>query len=122
MIKKYNIQKYHKDYEYTAPELFPLDYNILKYFETNDHRTNLKSFQFILNKNYTELKKYNDFENNILWQNGIMFAAMLGDLNAVECLLNEIGQIDDLGNTTLDYARMSNNPEVIEVIQQYSSI
>ena len=119
MAKKFNIEKFSTKNTYSKPELYPLDFDFREYHTLNDKRTHIKSFKMIMDKDYESLKTYVDFENNFNWQNGIMFAAFLGDLQAAKLLIKEVGEIDSFDMSALDYARLSGNRELIQFLSEY---
>lgn len=116
MIKKFAIEKFTTMTKYSKPVLYPLDIDFRGFETFEDKRTNMRSFQLILDKNYEELSKYNEYENNFNWQNGLMFAAYLGDIEAVKCLLHEGGEVDSFELSALDYAKISNNQDIIQLL------
>lgn len=119
MAKKFNIEKFSTANTYTKPELYPLDLDFRKFHTLEDKRTHMKSFKLIMDKDYESLKTYVDFENNFNWQNGIMFAAFLGDLQAVKLLIKEVGELDSFNMSALDYAKLSGNQELIQYLSEY---
>lgn len=119
MAKKFNIEKFSTANTYTKPELYPLDFDFREFNTLEDKRTHMKSFKLIIDKDYESLKTYVDFENNFNWQNGIMFAAFLGDLQAVKLLIKEVGELDSFNMSALDYAKLSANQELIQYLSEY---
>lgn len=119
MSKKYNIEKFSTKLTYSKPKLFPIDIDFRGFKDHNDSRTNIKSYKMILDKNYQDLNDYENYEYNYNWQTGLMFAAYLGDFEAVKSLIKEVGVLDQFNNSALDYARIGGNQDCINLISEY---
>jgi hypothetical protein len=119
MAKKYNIEKFSTKLNYSKPELFPIDIDFRGFLDHNDSRTNLKTYKMILEKNYQGLDEFESYESNYNWQTGLMFAAYLGDFEAVKALIKEVGVIDEFDNSALDYARIGGNQDCIDLLSEF---
>ena len=119
MAKKCSIENFDTKKNYIKPEMFSLDIDFRSFKESGDQKTNIRSFRMILNKEYEELSKYNDFEFNYSGQNGLMFAAYLGDPIAVKLLIKEVGMLDDFETCALEYAIQSGDQECIRLLSEY---
>jgi len=84
--------------------------------------TNDNMFKFVYDNNITAIKEYLPTyctEYNSLKQTPLMYACLLGNIDAAKLLLQDIGKIDLNGKISLFYAIKSGNEEVINYIKQY---
>ena len=109
MAKKYNIEKFSTKLNYSKPNLFPIDIDFRGFIDHNDSRTNLRTYKMILEKNYQGLIEFENYESNYNWQTGLMFAAYLGDFEAVKALIKEVGVVDEFDNSETETSVIDEN-------------
>lgn len=120
MSDLFDINKVDFSKKFIKPEFKPIDFDISNYKISLE--TNIKEFKFVITNDLNNIIEYansNYIRYNYLHQTPLMLACELNNLEAVKLLLNEVGQIDRTGKSSLDYA--INGSEVYNLIKIYEN-
>lgn len=120
-MENFNLNFLTPTKEYVKPNLSEVDYDI-NLLHLLSKKILLPIFRAVYEENIDEIKKYVEgkyMETNIKRQTPLMFAIKLNKIEIAKLLLFEVGQIDSIGKTALDYAKEIKNKEMIELLEKY---
>lgn len=105
---------------FEKPNFISADINILNY--TTNYNSTINSFNYIMNDDYENLKKYVNqhiIDINMVHQTPLMLACYLDKIECVKILLCEVGQVDLYDKSALNYCK---SDAIKELIQEYETI
>lgn len=120
-MENFNLNFLTPTKEYVKPNLSEVDYDI-NLLPLLSKKILLPIFRAVYEENIDEIKKYVEgkyMETNIKRQTPLMFAVKLNKIEIVKLLLFEVGQIDSIGKTALDYAKEIKNEKMIKLLEKY---
>lgn len=120
-MENFNLNFLTPTKEYVKPNLSEVDYDI-NLLPLLSKKILLPIFRAVHEENIDEIKKYVEgkyMETNIKRQTPLMFAVKLNKIEIAKLLLFEVGQIDSIGKTALDYAKEIKNEKMIELLEKY---
>ena len=98
-------------------DIYPLTIENIKSEITNSHINPI--YNDIFNNNINGIKNYiskNRIFFNMSKQTPLMFAAKLGNIDAVKLLINEHGRIDTLGRCAINF---TDDKEIKKILEPY---
>lgn len=120
-MENFNLNFLTPTKKYVKPNLSEVDYDI-NLLPLLSKKILLPIFRAVYEENTDEIKKYvggKYMETNIKRQTPLMFAVKLNKIEIAKLLLFEVGQIDSIGKTALDYAKEIKNEKMIELLEKY---
>ena len=107
---------------FQKPNFISADINIINY--TSNYNSCINSFNYIMNDDYENLKKYvqaHVIDINVVHQTPLMFACYLDKIECIKILLCEVGQIDLYDRSALYYCKSDEAKNIVGEYESYDN-